>query len=184
MSRDGRIDIAKALAIILVVLGHSLEAPVEWQQYLRNYVVSFHLSLFFFLSGWFLDIQDIASKLHFIARKVKGLWLPYVKWMFAFIVLHNIFCKLHCYGSFRGGQMPGTCSIIEIAENLIMSLTFRGNNQLLGGFWFIPTLFYASIMSLFAVWFIKILPPPPPPLFFCIYARQEHAGFNSYTWLP
>ena len=48
MVRDNRIDVAKGLAIIFVVLGHAVEAPVAWEQCLRNYIVSFHMAMFFF----------------------------------------------------------------------------------------------------------------------------------------
>ena len=108
-----------------------------------------------FLSGWFFDIQRTEFKLQFVIRKVRGLWLPYVKWMMVFILLHNVFCGLHCYGAFRGGSIPGVHAVTEIVFNLIRALTFQGENQLLGGFWFIPVLFYAAILSLFAIWFVK-----------------------------
>lgn len=47
-ARDLRIDAAKALAIVLVVLGHAKGIP----QAFTVLVYSFHVPLFFFLSGW------------------------------------------------------------------------------------------------------------------------------------
>ncbi|HBK46223.1 MAG TPA: polysaccharide biosynthesis protein GumF [Xanthomonadaceae bacterium] len=46
--RDARIDATKALAIVLVVLGHAKGIP----QAFTILVYSFHVPLFFFLSGW------------------------------------------------------------------------------------------------------------------------------------
>ena len=69
MNRDNRIDVAKGLAIIFVVLGHALEAPVACEQCLRNYIVSFHMAMFFFLSGWFFDVSSTEFKLRFLIKK-------------------------------------------------------------------------------------------------------------------
>ena len=43
------IDWAKALAITLVVFGHT---PIEKGNFLQNYIVVFHMPLFFFISGF------------------------------------------------------------------------------------------------------------------------------------
>ena len=43
------IDWAKALAIIFVVYGHT---PAEKGDFLHNYITSFHMPLFFFISGF------------------------------------------------------------------------------------------------------------------------------------
>lgn len=49
MSRIKWIDNARAIGILLVVLGHSL-IPAS----IQTYIYSFHMPLFFFLSGLFL----------------------------------------------------------------------------------------------------------------------------------
>lgn len=46
--RDKSIDIARGLAIILVVVGHS-----GINQYFWNLIYFFHMPLFFFISGCF-----------------------------------------------------------------------------------------------------------------------------------
>jgi len=46
--RDGRIDAARAIAIVLVVLGHARGIPQTY----TLLAFSFHVPLFFFLSGW------------------------------------------------------------------------------------------------------------------------------------
>ena len=48
--RNSSIDVAKGIAIILVVLGHSIAEPTVP---LNKFILSFHMPLFFFLSGIF-----------------------------------------------------------------------------------------------------------------------------------
>lgn len=49
MKRDDAIDIAKAIGILLMILGHCHGIP--W--ILRNFIFSFHMPLFFIFSGFF-----------------------------------------------------------------------------------------------------------------------------------
>ncbi len=56
IKREPGIDWLKGLAIICVVLGHAIEgAPMyqktEWLQVLKSAIYTFHMPLFFFLSG-------------------------------------------------------------------------------------------------------------------------------------
>ncbi|WP_115046935.1 acyltransferase family protein [Xanthomonas arboricola] len=48
LTRDWQIDAAKALAIVLVVLGHANGMPAAY----KLFAYSFHVPLFFVLSGW------------------------------------------------------------------------------------------------------------------------------------
>ncbi|WAT15945.1 acyltransferase family protein [Xanthomonas fragariae] len=48
VTRDWQIDAAKALAIVLVVLGHASGMPLAY----KLFAYSFHVPLFFVLSGW------------------------------------------------------------------------------------------------------------------------------------
>lgn len=48
LTRDWQIDAAKALAIALVVLGHASGMPPAY----KMFAYSFHVPLFFVLSGW------------------------------------------------------------------------------------------------------------------------------------
>ena len=78
------IDIAKAITIILVILGHTtgnLETPMY-----RRLLYSFHMPLFFFLAG--LSIRPKALKTFrdwkdFIKKNLLALIVPYL--IFAFI---------------------------------------------------------------------------------------------------
>jgi len=63
------IDIAKGYGIILVIFAHLN----NWT--FNNYIYSFHLPLFFFLSGYVFKSND--NFLDFILKKTKGLIVPY-----------------------------------------------------------------------------------------------------------
>lgn len=56
--RDIRFDVLKGLLIILVVLGHSINIEyldASWDNALFHFIYSFHMPLFVFLSGFFLQ---------------------------------------------------------------------------------------------------------------------------------
>ena len=46
------IDVAKGIAIILMIIGHT----VKFGTYSRNFIFSFHMPLFFILTGFTLTI--------------------------------------------------------------------------------------------------------------------------------
>jgi len=72
--RDVRIDAARAIAIILVVLGHAKGIP----QAFTILAYSFHVPLFFFLSGWFVERRRIAGMSDEATRLARTLLLPYL----------------------------------------------------------------------------------------------------------
>ena len=68
--RIKNIDIAKAIGIFLIVLGHVLKFGQ-----LRKFIYSFHVPLFFFLSGMCFSVKD--NKI-FIKNKIKQMYIPYI----------------------------------------------------------------------------------------------------------
>ena len=67
---SGRIpylDMARGIGVVLMVVGHllgSLEAtdPKAWFVPVKHVIVSFHMPLFFFLSGYFISQKEHFSK--------------------------------------------------------------------------------------------------------------------------
>jgi fucose 4-O-acetylase-like acetyltransferase len=88
-ARTDWIDNAKAIGIILVVYGHvarglfssSIDTPQPWYQWMDQVVYSFHMPLFFFLSGLFFN-QTLAHKGtgKLVLGKIDTLLYPYVIW--------------------------------------------------------------------------------------------------------
>ncbi len=70
-NRIGYIDVAKGVAILLVVIGHVSNLPTP----IKSSIYSFHMSLFFFLSGYFFRKEDIMC----IARRMMPtIVMPYL----------------------------------------------------------------------------------------------------------
>lgn len=80
MRRIVWIDIAKAICIILVVIGHYIpEIHPLWYGEMRNVIYTFHMPLFMFASGYiYIATKKEISYSDFIWRKVKRLMVPYL----------------------------------------------------------------------------------------------------------
>lgn len=75
--RDNTLDLLKGFAIILVVLGHiNVVTPVE------NFIYSFHMSLFMFISGctFFYSYSKSTRSFSYILKRFLSLCIPYIFW--------------------------------------------------------------------------------------------------------
>ena len=92
--RISYIDMAKGIGIILVVLGHSI-FPSE---NLTTWIYSFHMPLFFILSGMLLSHTHATEQAltSFIRKKAQAIFIPY----FVFSVLTILFSALLDTASF------------------------------------------------------------------------------------
>ena len=85
MERDYQIDILKAIGIILVVAGHSGNP-------FTVYIYTFHLPLFFFVTGFLRYNARSTSYGEFFKKKVKNILIPYVLfWFFSVVIYDNLF---------------------------------------------------------------------------------------------
>jgi len=66
------IDTLKGIGIIFVVLGH---APISGK--FCNYIFTFHMPLFFFISGYLFSMTRYPKILNFIKSRIKSLLVPY-----------------------------------------------------------------------------------------------------------
>lgn len=73
-------DIAKAICIILVVIGHYIpDSAPDWYVINRTFIYSFHMPLFMFASGYiYIAFKKEESYVHFIMKKVRRLMIPYL----------------------------------------------------------------------------------------------------------
>ena len=83
------IDVAKGLGIILVVMGHSfpdasLEGGIQNPvcNVIFDMIYSFHMPLFFFLSGFVakLALDGRTDKLEIVKKRFFRLMIPYFVW--------------------------------------------------------------------------------------------------------
>ena len=57
--REEFIDIAKGIAILCVIIGHTWKNAYPADKRLMVFIYSFHMPLFFILSGWCLKSTDV-----------------------------------------------------------------------------------------------------------------------------
>ena len=131
-------DLAKGFGILLVVYGH-----IEYiSEEMRGWISSFHMPLFFVISGMLIayKCEENLSVKDAITKKAKGILVPYLWFSIIYffidimnVLLHKIDMKTFC-------------------ENAISSITFYGVSVL----WFLPALFIGEITAIILVRNIKI----------------------------
>ncbi|MGG3307313.1 acyltransferase family protein [Paenibacillus lautus] len=128
------IDVLKGLAIILVVLGHSPALHV------RTYIFSFHMPLFFFISGYLFSIIKYDNMFQFIKRKSLTILVPYVAFALISIVSLSV---LH----------DANLTIKEYAFDFINST--RNQIPFNEALWFLTALFVIEVVYYLGLRFIK-----------------------------
>nr|AHF25211.1 acyltransferase family protein [uncultured bacterium Contig196] len=146
--RNTIISIAKAIAIILMVIGHA-ESP----DVLHRFLYEFHMPLFFAAAGYFFSVRYLDDEMTFIKKRFKGLYWPFVKWSVIFLVLHNLMFDIgilnEVYGNEQGGVThPYTWRQTEQCFWNILTAMGGYDQFLNGAFWFFRGLLVASILYL------------------------------------
>lgn len=93
------IDIAKALCIILVVVGHyTPDGCPSWWIYIHDLIYTFRMPLFMFASGFvYIATKKEGQRYHdFIIKKVKRLMIPYIVTS-AIIIGIKLLTEAHMY---------------------------------------------------------------------------------------
>ena len=143
--RDLFVDAVKGIGIISIVIGHA-----SWDISLGGYVLHagsfvylYHLAVFAFCTGYLFkpEISDIWS---YVGKKAKGLYRPFLIYSILYLLTRNLFIKL--------GIVAGTMSTPgDMLVSFSNILTFNSPGELLGALWFVPMLFFASILYA-AIW--------------------------------
>ena len=122
-----------------MVIGHS-----GCPEILNRFLYSFHMPLFFICSGYFFrEIYDKKSLNIFCQKRIKGLYVPYIKWSLFFIILHNTFLHLNIYNDLSNSTVYTFHDVIkQIAKALLMT----DYELLIRPFWFIKELLFASLL--------------------------------------
>jgi fucose 4-O-acetylase-like acetyltransferase len=114
-NRIQRIDIAKGITILLVVIGH-FPIPVL----LRSWIYSFHMPLFFLISGMLFQKEKYTSFRQFFIRRNFSLFFPFI--IFSVIIYALTFLiKMNAY-------------------------SFSLNNGWELALWFIPVLYVTDVI--------------------------------------
>ena len=147
--RDRVVTYSKAIGIILMVIGHS-GPPI----YIRDVIYSFHMPLFFILSGYCFKESHFGHPTEFICKKIKNLYLPYVKWSVIVVTIHFFLMQFQAYSGLFNGEYYYDlyCWIKQV---LFIILTMSKTPTILGGLWFLKSLLLASIMALFVLKYVQ-----------------------------
>ncbi len=87
------VTLTKAIGIILMVIGHTIpKGHVAWEV-----IYTFHMPLFFLMSGYCFKEKYLADAKQFVVRKIKGIYVPFVAFSMVCLALHNVFCHLYIY---------------------------------------------------------------------------------------
>jgi len=81
-----RMEIARGIAILLVTLGHSEPIKTALPS-MKEFIYSFHMPLFFFMSGFF-SVRFISEGLvSYVLPRIKRLLIPYITISFSFFII-------------------------------------------------------------------------------------------------
>lgn len=125
-------DIAKGIGIILVVLGHLEFISMP----LRYWIVSFHMPMFFLISGMLMQMigEEQRDMKLLLSRKWKRMMVPYLWFSVLYFIIELIYFGL-----------TGLDDWNTIWMNVWQSVCLHGVSVL----WFLPAIFFGEIMFLF-----------------------------------
>ena len=175
MDRDSELDFNRGIAIILVVLGHSIQS--NYSSFDENFafriIYSFHMPYFIFLSGWsarFALVRIYSAKsfsalirisFRRFTRLSLSLLVPFFVWSL-WLFLFEI----------RG------VSIFSFARKVLVNPDYS--------LWYLPCLFWCSVFLLLAtlaLWiFFKMIHQCPP--FFVVSALALVVWYSTRSQFP
>lgn len=141
------IDIVKAFAIILVVLGHINYAYPIYRLIPVPYIYSWHIRVFFLVGGFFLFEDKLMKPYSFIKNKAKRLYLPLLYIYIPATLLHNILIDIGVYDLTikYGGSCVMRLEGLNFFFQIVKTILFAGHEPIVGAMWFVYVLFLALI---------------------------------------
>lgn len=125
--RENWIDYAKSIAMILVVFGH-----VASRNLVKDWIYSFHMPLFFFISGITLNVNHGGYR-EYVKKLCRKILLPYF--------LYSLM-----YWMFNAAKVIILHKDINLIHNLLgIIIQLRGTDFTVG-VWFLPLLFLSEIL--------------------------------------
>lgn len=149
--RDTQIDILKGIGIFLMVFRHA-RGPYS------DFVLLFHMALFFIASGYLYKRDNEYTKnnfIKFIKRKLKSLWWPFFACNTLFSLLNNVFIDLNIYttnaeikalANIEPQRIAVRFTSIDILKEIIKSCVMLSSTEMGGAFWFLRTMFITVVL--------------------------------------
>lgn len=134
------VDVARGIGIILVIYGHTLGSSGH-----RYLIYSFHMPLFFFLSGLVFRSREGESYKQSLVKDIKRIMIPYFIFAFASLILWFIILPPE-------GQNLN--SIFKQLIGIIYGNASHGYLAINTVLWFLPCLFITKQIF----WFLSKLP--------------------------
>lgn len=139
------IDALKAFAMFLVVLGHAIPASPA-----TAYIYSFHIQLFFLLSGVVFSSARSKSYGKFLISKIKSLLVPY--FCFALISIAVYWAATELFSLNLGGEPQ---SLKEMLLGMLFASKYNNYLQFNTPLWFLPALFVMENVMYFVTRIIR-----------------------------
>lgn len=164
------VDFAKGIAILLVIVGHTAPYGAD----LRNYIFSFHMPLFFVLSGY-------TSK---VVEKWSDVWKNMKKKFFG-LILPAVFIQILCIILLFIQQADYSLAVAVdlLREQLICMFWASGVAFLgwpaLGMLWFIFVLFWGRIL-----WDVISVLFPRGNMLICLFLALSGMFIGQKAYLP
>ncbi len=131
------IDATKAFAIFCIVVAHN---DYGW---LGSYLYSFHIPIFFFISGLFFNCEKENDFIFFVKKRAKNLLIPYF----------SIAALLYIFWFFVGRKFGASGELnLSVFKNLLGIFYAQGGIEYMDWgvpLWFLPCLFLTSISFYF-----------------------------------
>lgn len=96
-NRDSYFDVVKGVAILLVIIGHSIQYGngeafftnnLFYNNILYKVIYSFHMPLFMLISGYFFYFSNNKyNTIHLIGNKVRTILIPIISFSFLYFLL-------------------------------------------------------------------------------------------------
>jgi fucose 4-O-acetylase-like acetyltransferase len=118
------------------------------------------MPLFFFVSGYCFRKAHLEDFKTYTEKRIRRLYLPFIKYGLLFLILHDLFFHLNIYNDtfVFEGKVSHLYGLSDYLKNtFFIFFCLSGNEQLIGGYWFLHTLFFASFIF---YGFLKLKIPP------------------------
>lgn len=136
--RNAQLDIAKGLGMTIVVLFHAQILSGVWTQ--------FHMPLFAFLSGLLYREKyntELNQVWNYTKKKIKGCYVPFLIYNFAFLILHNLLYKIHIYGELSNQKYYNGKDFVH---QIIAITTMGGGESLPGPMWYLIAMLEFTVL--------------------------------------
>ena len=141
--REIGIDVLKGLGIIFVMIGHIV--GVSYFGDIYTYIYSFHMPLFFFISGYlkYKKIGNKISVLENIKKSVKHILIPY----YIFLTISIIFSETIVSYIFTKQIFIAPLDLIDVLKAYFLSSAYLDEIPCFNfPLWYLPLFFIATII--------------------------------------